>query len=84
MAIKFLESTDDKEGILEIKMSDMKNGQIGVDEYGNAIIHISHGDNVVNLILDDDSNANSYSGKCESRVTILPKGKSVIIEFYNE
>ncbi len=80
MATKLIESKE----IEKIKMLDMKSGQIGVDECGNAIIHISHGNDVVNLILDSDISASTYSGKCESLVTILPKGKSVIIEFYNE
>ncbi len=80
MATKLIESKE----IEEIKMSDMRNGQIGVDECGNAIIHISHGSDIVNLILDSDLSASTYSGKCESLVTILPKGKSVTVEFYNE
>ncbi len=80
MATKLIEIKE----IEEIKMSDMRNGQIGVDECGNAIIHISHGSDIVNLILDSDLSASTYSGKCESLVTILPKGKSVTVEFYNE
>ncbi len=84
MATKLIESKDDKENILKIKMSDMKNGQVAIDEYGNAVIHIDHDGDVVNLILDNDSSADSYAGACDNYVTIMPKGKSVTVKFYNK